>query len=243
MIVFAFLFIQLAIAGGLIVLLRHIMRKHYGSASSRLEILTQDAINKLDDAKRKVDEANKYFAEVQVKGKEAGEQARQQLTNEGIKEKQDLIEQARKQSEEIMQRAKMTAESLTQELESKVQKLAVERACEIIQKVLPGKMSSETHSEWVGELLEGPFNELDRMNISESANGIEVVTAFPLKASEKQKLEERLKEKLKKAVKLTEKVDPSLILGVRLKIGQIVMDGSFKFTLEEAVRHAEARNG
>ena len=240
MIFFVFILILLVVAGVLIVFLRHIMNKQFGSASSQLDLLTQDAIGKLDEAKRKVEEANKYFNDTQAKAKEAGNQARQQLINEGLKEKQDALDQTRKQSEEIMQRAKATSESSAQEMERSVREAASKKAYEVIQTLLPGKMSEETHAEWVKQLLENSLDDLDRMNIPESSNGVELATAFLLKPADKSALQERLKHKLKRAVQLNEKVDPELILGIRLKIGNVVLDGSLKFAIEEALRHVES---
>lgn len=237
MIFFLFIFIQFFIAGALIVLLRYIMKKNFGSASSRLEILTQDAIGKLDEAKRKLDEANRYFSDIQVKAKEAGEQEKQRLTSEGIKEKQDGLEQARKQSEEIVHRAKATADSMREELERHIQEAAAKKAYETIQNIFPGKVSEETHSKWVEDLLESSLSDLEQLNISESVNGIEVSSAFSLKPVQKKKLEDLLKQKLKRAVTINEKIDPRLIMGMRVKVGNIVMDGSLKFAIDEALRN------
>ncbi len=242
MVFFLFLFVQLCIAGALIVLLRYVLKKHFGSASSHLEVLSQDSMSKLDEAKRKLDEANKYFSDIQVKAKEAGEQEKQRLISEGIKEKQDLLEQARKQSEEIMQRAKATANALTEEVDQRIRETASKKAYETIQHLLPGKMSEETHSKWVEDLLESPLDNLDHLNLSENVNGVEVSSAFSLKPAERKKLEDRLKQKLKRTVTVNEKVDPTLMMGMRVKIGNIVMDSSLKFSIEEALRNVRNKN-
>ncbi len=61
----------------------------------------------------------------------------------------------------------------------------------------------------------------------------EVITAFPLEEGEKRELEEALKGILKKEVILEAKVDPEIIGGVKIKIGDYIWDGTLKSQLEK----------
>ncbi|MCS7149844.1 MAG: ATP synthase F1 subunit delta [Caldimicrobium sp.] len=61
----------------------------------------------------------------------------------------------------------------------------------------------------------------------------EVVTAYELSEEEKKSLEEALKEVLKKEVYLKAKVDPSILGGVKVKIGDYIWDGTLKTQLEK----------
>ncbi|MFN3921073.1 MAG: ATP synthase F1 subunit delta [Caldimicrobium sp.] len=61
----------------------------------------------------------------------------------------------------------------------------------------------------------------------------EVISAFALSEEEKKVLEEALKEVLKKEVILEVKVDPEIIGGVKVKIGDYIWDGSLKSQLEK----------
>lgn len=59
----------------------------------------------------------------------------------------------------------------------------------------------------------------------------EVITAYPLSPEEKKELEEVLKEYLKKEVILESKVDEEIIGGIKIKIGDLIFDGSLKTQL------------
>ena len=59
----------------------------------------------------------------------------------------------------------------------------------------------------------------------------EVITAYPLSSEEKKELEEVLKEYLKKEVILESKVDEEIIGGIKIKIGDLIFDGSLKTQL------------
>ena len=240
MIFFLLLFIQIAIFGALIFLLRHLLKRHIGTASSRLEVLTQEATNKLIEAKKRMDEANAHYEQVLTKSKEDAERSKQQLVDEGFKVKQEMLDQAHKQSEEIMHRAKMAAEAITEELEEKIKQEAIKLTYALVKQVLSGKMSEETHAYWMVEILKGGFDGLAHLNISGDVKEAELVSTFPLKSAEKALLLEQLKKKVGKSIQIKEKVDPELILGFRLTVGSVVIDGTLKNRIEEALINAQS---
>ncbi|MDF2953481.1 MAG: FoF1-type ATP synthase [Thermodesulfobacterium sp.] len=61
----------------------------------------------------------------------------------------------------------------------------------------------------------------------------EVITAYPLSSEEKKELEEVLKEYLKKEVILESKVDEEVIGGIKIKIGDLIFDGTLKTQLNK----------
>jgi len=61
----------------------------------------------------------------------------------------------------------------------------------------------------------------------------EVIAAYPLSDEERKELEGALKEILKKEVILEAKVDPEVIGGLKIKIGDYVWDGTLKSQLEK----------
>ncbi len=61
----------------------------------------------------------------------------------------------------------------------------------------------------------------------------EVVTAYPLSEEEKKELEEVLKGYLKKEVILESKVDKEIIGGLKIRIGDLIFDGTLKTQLNK----------
>lgn len=72
----------------------------------------------------------------------------------------------------------------------------------------------------IAELFEGLRGE------AEGAIEAEVISAYPLNDAQQQQLVEMLKQRLGKAVTLNVKVDESLIGGVVIRAGDLVIDGS-----------------
>lgn len=61
----------------------------------------------------------------------------------------------------------------------------------------------------------------------------EVVTAYPLSEEEKRELEESLKAYLKKEVILEPKIDENIIGGLKIRIGDLIFDGTLKTQLNK----------
>lgn len=243
MVFFLLLLIQLAIFGGLIFLLNFLLRRHMGAASSRLEALTHEHTQKLTEAKKRMDEANVYYSEVLVKAKDDGERAKQQLIAEGIKEKQETIEQAHRQADEIVERAQTAAEMMSQQLDQKIDEESARKAYQTVRGLLSGKMGEETHTNWVRELLKSGFERLNRLHVSDDVKEVKVSSAFPLKAAEKTALISRLKESLGREMRLSEEVNPELILGICLTAGSVVIDGTLRYRVQEALKHVQSTIG
>lgn len=61
----------------------------------------------------------------------------------------------------------------------------------------------------------------------------EIIAAYPLSEEEKKELEEVLKEYLKKEVVLESKVDENIIGGIKIRIGDLIFDGTLKTQLNK----------
>jgi len=242
MIFFVLLFVQISIFGALIAILRYVLKRYFGTASNHLETLTQECTAKLAEAKKRMEEANTQYQNVLTKAKEDGERLKQQFSEEGIKAKEETLNQARGQSEEIVARAQTAASILKEEMEQKVNQEATKKTLLLVRQLLTGKMSQETHSHWISELSKSGFDGLNRLNISDDSKEIEIVSAYPLKPAEKTMLLAPLKQKFGREIPMKEKVSPELILGVRLTIGNVVIDGTLQYRIEEAIKNAKSAN-
>ena len=113
---------------------------------------------------------------------------------------------------------------------------------ELILQLLPGKMGEETQARWVEELIQNGLKGLDRLHVSDKVQEAQVITAFPLKANEKSALKDQLSKQLGRSIHFKEQTDPGLILGLRLTIDSLVIDGSLEFKIQEILRHAKSQN-
>jgi F-type H+-transporting ATPase subunit delta len=88
----------------------------------------------------------------------------------------------------------------------------------------------------IAELLEitDAFNE--RVARAEDRIEVEAVTAVPLPADLRERIVESIQAKTNATVELTESVDPDVVGGLVLHVGEVVIDGSVRHRIEELRR-------
>lgn len=236
------LFVQLLIFVALALLLRHFLTTNIREATAHLQKLSQDYTQKLEDLKKQKQEAEKYHSETLSKAKEEAEQLKQKLIEEGHSTKKEMLDQAHQQVEEIVKRAQTAAELILKEQNQNIRAITLEKMHQLVVELMPGTMSEQTHSQWVDGLIHNGFDQLSNMNVSDHVEEVKAVAAFPLKPKEKSDLENRLSRKIGRPIHLKEEIDPKLILGVRLNIDSLVIDGSLQFRIQEWLRHAQSEN-
>jgi F0F1-type ATP synthase membrane subunit b/b' len=233
--------IQLTIFGVLVFFLRIVLTRNITTATTHLHELNQDYNQKLDEAKKRQMEVDKYYDEVVLKSKFDAEKTKVQILKEAHETQEAMTKEARKQSEEIIAQASRAKEMLLEEINEKINERAVEKACEMVQAILPDEAGHEMHTRRVREFFKNSLDRLERLNVPEEMHEAEVFSAYPLTSEEKTTLAGMLKEKLHREIRLSEKVSPELIAGFRVVLSTVVIDGSLNFRIREFVRHARTK--
>ena len=231
-------FIQLVIFGILIAFLRVILTRNISKATSQLNELSQDYSQKLEEAQKRLQEADKYYDSMLLKAKTEAEKTKMQILKEANDSQQMIVNESRKQSEEIIQKAQKSKDSLREEVEQKILEGSVKKACEIVQEILPSLITKDMHQAWVEELSKHALEELDRLNISKEIREAQITSAYELSSQQKTALEKKITGKLGREIHFVNETDPSLIAGIKITIGSVVIDGSLKFKIKEVARHA-----
>ncbi len=230
--------LQLVLFGIMIAFLRVILTRNIAKATTHINELSNDYAQKLEDAQKRIQEADKYYDNMLLKAKTEAEKTKVQFLKEANESQQMVLNQSRKQSEEIIEKALKSRESLLEEIESKIAEGSIQRACKIVQEMLPGLITQEMHHAWVEELLKHGLGELDRLNISKEIREARVTSAYELSPQQKTALGKKITGKLGREIQFKIETDPSLIAGLRINIGAISIDGSLKFKVQEVARHA-----
>ena len=233
--------IQFIIFAFLIFFLKSILTKNITHATTHLHDLNQDYNHKLEDAKKKSAEADRYYDEMLLKAKTEAEKAKVQILKETHENQEALVKEARKQSEEIIQQAQRAREEVLKEIEQRIDARATEKASEIVEEILPKEIGKNSHTVWVDELIARGLGAIERMNLSEDISEAEIVSAYALSSEQKAKLQNLIKSKLKRELKLKEEISPALIAGLKITIGSVVIDGSLSFRIKEYTRNAYAK--
>lgn len=80
----------------------------------------------------------------------------------------------------------------------------------------------------------------DRVDTAEARLEVEAITAVPLPADLRERLVEDIQEKTGQSVVLSETVDPEIVGGLVLKVGEFVVDGSVRHNLDRLAERLHA---
>lgn len=239
MFIIQLLIFQAMIFVALVVILRRLMGRHATTATAHLQGLTQDYLKKQEEMKKRLKEAEGHYQELLAQAQQESQQLKTQAIKEMEEKREKLFEEARQEAQRIVQQAVSAKESLQGELQSSLEKRAVQKACELIQAVLPVELQEQTHDRWMDQVLQNGMLRMENLQMHERIQEAQVVSARPLTPAQKEKLLRKLHDSLGYPVTLQETVDPNIIAGLTIALGHLVLDGSLVLKLQEAARRAQ----
>ena len=233
------LFFQVVLFVALAIILRRLMGKHATTATAHLQGLTSEYLRKQEELKKRLEEAERQYQELMLKSQEEGKKAKHQILQEAEIQKAKLLEEAHQEAQRIMEQATQARETLQKELVSRMEAQVLDKARELIESLLPLEIRELAHTRSLEELIRNGTVEKIRPALKEKVEKVSVVSAFPLLASQQEQLQRKLQELLGQKVVLEEKVDPSMIAGLTITLGNLVLDGSLALKLRKKVRDAK----
>ncbi|MFH1640728.1 MAG: F0F1 ATP synthase subunit delta [Candidatus Omnitrophota bacterium] len=232
----AILFLLL-ISIGLIFMFRRIMTENVVSATKHIDALNQDYARKEEEINRQLEQIKQQSQEIISKARNEAEDYKAEMLKTTQEERDAIIKQARNQSEAIIQQADKSRNLLLLELDERIEKAAIDKACELIEYTLPEQFKQDVHTHWVEELIESGFDQLKHLRIPQDTKEVKITSAFSLTEAQRKSLIKKLKEILSRDdVSLKEEVDPKIVSGFLISLGSLVLDGSLKNKIQERAR-------
>jgi ATP synthase F1 delta subunit len=225
--------LMVAVFGFLVLLLVKILKQNFVQETRHLDEMNQDYLKKEEEADRYLAEAKQKSQETVRQAQKDAERMKEEIINKIQEEKDRSIAIARQQAQDIVQQADKTRQMLLAEINEKVAKEAIVQACNLIQDTLPDEFKQDVHTHWVQDLIKSGFLNLERLRIPQDIKEVSVTSAFSLTEEQKKLLLKNLKEVLKREIALSEKVDPKIVAGIIISIGDLVLDGSLKNKIQE----------
>jgi F0F1-type ATP synthase delta subunit len=223
-----------------IVALRFLFGSHLKTALNRLQVLHQQSLEKEEILNKELEKAR-----IQSQGEisRAKEEAKLILDTAKRHAEDIALEAAggaQEQSKKIMAEASERAKKLEAEVLAGAQEKAMELAQELIRATFAPKGQAILHSQLIDELIDD-LRAVDKGRLAVKVDKAEVATSAPLTSEEKKKLEGILVSKLGYELPLEEKIDETLIIGIVIKLGGLVADGSLKNKLNKALNEIRSR--
>lgn len=210
---------------GVIIFLKFIFGKYLSSALTRMQDLQARNLQKEVSLNKEMERAIQYRQSEIAKGREEADKLKAQARDEAVRMKDQFLAQAKQEAEAAFSEAKQAGERLKQEVISAGRQQALNMAEEVIRGIFSGNARQALNRELVDELIEG-ISRIDKSKLKTDAKKAEVTSASPLSDTQKGALRKELSGIAGHEIELTEKIDESLISGLIINLGGVVLDGS-----------------
>jgi F0F1-type ATP synthase membrane subunit b/b' len=221
---------------GMVMFLQKFFNREVTSATTHLDTLLSETAAKEEEIKKQFEDAKRQSQEIISNAQKDAALQKENVLKSAAEEKVKILAEAQAKADEVIKQADNARLALLNELEAKISEGAVIKAQDLLVKVLPDDFRKEVHARWVKDVTSNGFAELDRLRVPQGISEVKVVSAFRLTDPQREELKSKLKEKLGFEFNLREEDDASLICGVVVNIGSLILDGSLRFKIQGAAR-------
>ena len=214
--------------------LKRVLLRDTLNAVHRLRDAEAELGKKEDAVRRKIEENE---SEVRRKAAEAQEviaRTKEAADKELTRMRESLLEESKKERDRLMAEAVRGKDKMRQELVHELDAKAMDYAGHVYELVFSDKIGDALNRVFLDELL-GALEEVDGSSITVEATQTEVECSHPLDAQQKERLKDIVARKFNLQLPIVEKVTPGLIVGVKIKLGSLEIDGSLLNRFREAV--------
>ena len=176
-------------------------------------------------------EAEKILSEAQSRASEIVREATERAEQQGREIIAEAEEEAAQKRQEAMQEAEREKERILADLRGQVASLAMAAAQKLIGDSLDQQRQRALIDQFFSGVKAGKVTVLEGGRISGAS--AEVTSALPLTDEEKESVKDDILAKLGEPATVTYRVDPSILGGLVIQVGDQVLDGSVAGRLEE----------
>ncbi len=233
MLLAGFVIAQIAIFAGIIFILKKLIFHDTTSAVNRLAKLDDMNREKEKELVKRLEEVETTLA--QKKAELAQEEGRMKAESERAATQlyDDIVKKAKIEADEVIKKALAARDKIradaTIEAETKVAEFCGEIVAKVLSPLVGAKISDLLVEEFLTEL-----EKTDMSIINKTVNLVEVVSAAKLGGDAAARIQKVVNTKLGRPIEVKTQQDPSLIGGISLKFGSLVINDS----LQEKVREA-----
>jgi F0F1-type ATP synthase delta subunit len=204
-------------------------------ALNRLQVLHQESLEKEEILNKELERAKVQVDAEIARSKEEAKHIIENAKQSAERVGREAAERAQVEAKKLIDEAQERSKRLESEVLASVDEKAVGLSQELIRYIFTQEDQKVLHVHLIDELIE-ELKKIDKARLAVQAQHAEVLTSWPLSTQEKQDLEEVLTAKLGREIPVEEKSDPSLIFGIVIRLGGLVVDGSLKNKLARAVQ-------
>lgn len=218
----------------LVLVLRKIMYSASAEEVKRLKQLEEENSRKRQELIRKIEEMEKeHKARINIAEDEA-RRLKEQAKSEAEAIKEEAILKAKQESERIISQAMSRKDEIKEEVESEIEERCVELSYRLLLNILSSESQKLFQEGFVEEVLKD-IEKIEESKLSTAAETGELISPYKMDKDKKDKISGVLSKKAGKKISLNEKIDKELVAGIIIKLGSLVIDGSLRGRLRDAM--------
>ena len=221
---------------GIIIFLRYLFSHYLKFAQDRLNVLHEENLAKEEELKEELRRA-KEESQAQIQSaKDEATVIIEDASKEAQRLRMDMDEQAKRQVEKIIADGHLEVEKLKISVIKDIQAQSIKLASEMIVELLTETDKIALQYEFANGIIE-EISHLSKEQFNVTGDQVRIVLSFPLLDRQRDQIKAVLTEKIGRPIELNEKIDKSLIGGLILEMGGMVIDGTLKNKLQRIIPH------
>ena len=186
------------------------------------------------DLQKKKEEIEKQEEEIIRRARKRAEEIIMENEKVTEKERENILQKMEAETREVLKEARKRAEAEVEKMKRREEEEIIERTKDILKDVLSRSFSQRLHQEYTRETID-KLERLDFGNLGEKEIiTVSVASAYPLDRKYKKRISDFLFSKLKNPV-LKESLDRGLIAGIKITMGDFIIDGSLREKIKRAI--------
>jgi len=219
---------------GIVFILRRFLYAESAKEMRRLTKLREEAAIKQKELQEKLDQAQRAFDQKMADAEKSSRALSAQSEAAAKEQRFKILDKAKEDAANIMKAAFNAKEKMREEIAVEMKQKAPLHATRIFSAVLSKEVKELTHKELVKDVIER-IKHLDKSTFKAHVDKGEIVSPYPLPVSDRSEIETAVRLNLGYEVPWVEKKDDKIAVGIVIRLGSIIIDGS----LENRMRQAE----
>ena len=224
--------IQVITFFAIVLVLRKLLYAETATEAKRLRALKEENARKEKELTEKIETAENAYKEKMSKAEEAALALRERTEKEMEELRKDLTAKAKEEAERTVNAAVNAREKMRDEIANEMQKKIPIAATQVCKDFLSASMREIAHKELLREVV-NEVKKVDKSKFTVKTKKGELISAYSLAKAEKSQITSAIFSKMGRKVEFEDKEDKTLVAGVVIKLGALVIDASLENRLKQ----------
>ncbi len=222
----------------LILLLKKLLHANFAKAMKRMEMINQETEKRRAELQARLAQAQHEQAAGLKRIEEEAARSREEAEQEAAQIKANALAEAQIERDRLLEDARAKGEEIRHALLAETAERAVRYAADALRYVFSTELGQGVHQRLIEDLI-ADLEKIDGKRLNGVSQEAAITVPFDLTEEQKRRLTQILEGKTKRRIQVASQVDRSLLAGMVLRFENVILDGSLKAKLKEAVGYVK----